>query len=601
MRRLFNILQLMMLMAVPAALLAMPHGETRTRAKARYYYMEGALQQAKGQDVLAHEYFKKAAAIDPTYLEANHAFGNSRLLVRTDTMQTRTELLNSLAMMKPFIDAFPDDFNENQFYAYAAGQLDSPQEAIRVFERIVERQPDKTTVLLQLGDAYMATHNTQKAVEALNKFEAAEGMSPQLSMRKITYLIAGADTTAALKEADALITSNPKDPNYRILKGDLLQALGKTDSVEKYYKQAEEINPEYGAAKLALATLYLNRGDSAAYDAKIYEALLSEDFGMEDKTALLAQYLQTLINQKSDTKRGDTLFSVLRDQYPHEPSIINLEARYNAAKGDTSTASELMGYVVGVEPDKEQNWGQLISYQISSQDYHGAMDSYKKATQHIPPTTTLMLLHATAAALAEDYDEAQRAYADMIHEIDPNLPVLQSADSIPTRQFTSDQLTRLSNIYTMLGDMWYGAKRLDNTFKAYDNALHFLPDNELTLNNYAYFLAVNGGDLQKARQMSRTALDYQPDNETYIDTYAWILYLLGDYKEARNYQQSAVEKAEAANEPSAELYSHYGDILFKDGEPELAVAYWEKALKLDPDNQELKQKVKTKTLIEPSK
>ena len=40
---------------------------------------------------------------------------------------------------------------------------------------------------------------------------------------------------------------------------------------------------------------------------------------------------------------------------------------------------------------------------------------------------------------------------------------------------------------------------------------------------------------------------------------------------------------------------HYGDILFMNGQPEKALEWWEKALKLDPERDVLKRTVENKT------
>lgn len=588
------IIPVMVWIAVAAASAASPGAD---RAKARYYYLEGMLREATGSDLEAHELFKRAVLADSTYREALYALATTRLMVRNDSLQTPSGMLRSLALMRPFVDAYPDDFNENQFYAYASRQLGDSREAVRVFERLATRLPAKTTALLQLGDAYMADDNPKAAVDALSRFEAVEGPSPQLAMRKMGYMASAGDTLGVIAEADRMIRENPKDPVYRIIKGDVLRVLGQTDSVEKYYLQAEEVNPEYGAAKLSLANLYLERGDSSAYDAKIYEALISEDFGMEDKRDLLAEYLQTLISQKNDTRRGDTLFKVLREQYPHEPTVINLEARYSAAKGDLDYAAELMGYVTDLEPDKEQNWGQLMSYLSAGKRFEDADRAYRRALEHITPSRDLQMVHAMGLALDGRYDDAQEAYAAIVSQIAPGAPVSGPVTDMTLKNLDYNSLMALGDIYTAIGDMWYQAGDLDKTFGAYDNALFFNPLNAMTLNNYAYFLAENKGDLEKARGMSRKAVDQEPGNDTFLDTYAWVLFRQGDYKEARNYQQKAVEIAEQNGEPSAELYSHYGDILFMDKEPDKALEYWSKALELEPDDELLQRKVKQKTFF----
>ena len=103
--------------------------------------------------------------------------------------------------------------------------------------------------------------------------------------------------------------------------------IGKPDSVLSAYKQAETLAPDNGAVKMSLANYYREIGDSIMLDNMMYDALLSEDFGIEEKISILGDYLQKLIDEKGEKSRGDYLFSVLMQQYPHEPSLLDISAR----------------------------------------------------------------------------------------------------------------------------------------------------------------------------------------------------------------------------------------------------------------------------------
>lgn len=60
--------------------------------------------------------------------------------------------------------------------------------------------------------------------------------------------------------------------------------------------------------------------------------------------------------------------------------------------------------------------------------------------------------------------------------------------------------------------------------------------------------------------------------------------------------QNALDKTK---EPSAELFEHYGDILFMLGEVDEAVTYWQRALEAGSESAELLQKkIKNKKYIE---
>lgn len=134
--------------AVTAATSSAHNDLTPQRQKARYYYLEGLRRQMDDEPAAAYEYYRRAAAIDPSYTEAASAYGTQRLAAESDTLQSRPELARSLALMRPFVDKYPDEYNEALYYAYIAARVDSLKEAIRVFERTVRLRPDLSSTLI---------------------------------------------------------------------------------------------------------------------------------------------------------------------------------------------------------------------------------------------------------------------------------------------------------------------------------------------------------------------------------------------------------------------------------------------------------------------
>ena len=150
----------------------------------------------------------------------------------------------------------------------------------------------------------------------------------------------------------------------------------------------------------------------------------------------------------------------------------------------------------------------------------------------------------------------------------------------------------LSSIYAGKGDVYYALKDTAQAFVSYEKSLSLNPTNVSVMNNYAYFLAVEGRELDKAERMSAKAVNSAPENATFLDTYAWVFFKKGDYKLALAYIEYAIKNDKGEN---AELFEHYGDILFMNGQPAEAVEWWEKALKLNPESDILNRKVRHKT------
>ena len=46
----------------------------------------------------------------------------------------------------------------------------------------------------------------------------------------------------------------------------------------------------------------------------------------------------------------------------------------------------------------------------------------------------------------------------------------------------------------------------------------------MVLNNYAYFLALEERDLERALRMAERAVEHSANNPTFLDTQAWILH-----------------------------------------------------------------------------
>lgn len=594
MRKIHSYIFIIAALVGAAALFVSAESRSPARLKARYYYLEGLKRQTEESSDEAYEFFRKAMQADPSYPEAASAFATMRLTADLDTLRTRTELARSLGLMRPMVDRYPDDYNEAVYYAYVASHSDSVKEAIRVFERTARRRPEMTSALVLLSEAYMADGNIPGALDALSRYETIEGKDPQITIKKITYQLARRDTVAALDEATSLVESNRAEPSYLILKGNMFEMMGMPDSTFHYFSQAERLNPDYGAAKLALADYYRQQGDSLSYDAKTYEALLSEDFGLEQKLSLLEEYLQKLFADKNDTSRGDHLFSVLREQYPHEPQLLDLSARFSAAKGNFREAEEEIRYAIDLTPSEEKYRSQLMTYLVADDRPEEAEKVFREMESLIPVSRNSLVLAASASQMAGHYPQAIAAYERVAKDIAPEIPLDRrlSAKDIPA-SVGYDDLQRLSQVYSSIGDCLYADKKLDKAYEAYDNALLLMPDNALALNNYAYFLAENDGDLARAEEMSRRSLEGEnADNPTFLDTYAWILYRLGDYAEAHKYQAAAVEAAENREDISSELYDHFADILSAEGNTEEAAKYYEKALSLDSDNKDIAAKLK---------
>lgn len=540
--------------------LAAPAPE-KMRAKARHYFLLGCIADAEGRNDAAFEYYKKAFRTDTSYREAGYHYGLSRLTNRLDTMATATEVDRSLEQLRQFVDSYPADIQESLYYAYASGYRGNVNEAARVYLRIDSLRPDRTSTKLALADLELGRRNYTEALRLIDRYQEIEGENPQLCVERVKILYSLRDTVGAVGETDRLIKRYPREPQYLMLRGNLHDVMGDSAARLADLMQAEKIAPQNGAVKLALADYALEHGDSAAFDQKTYEALLSEDFELAEKKELILQYLSRLFSDSADVRRGNALFKVLNQQYPHNASVLELEARYRMAISETETAIELLTYASDLEPDNPSLYEQLMTSQLLTQNYDGAMQTYRRAKKAGVMTDNMPMFYAISAFNAHKYKEAIETYSEMLMRIanfdDPTLPISQLPNGA---SLSSSDLDKMKSIYISVGDAFYSDGNTPSAYAAYDNALAIDAHDPLVLNNYAYFLSEEDRELDKALKMSREATDLEPENPTYLDTLAWILHKLGRNAEALEIQQNAMTLAEDSGYDSEEFSRHLNEI-----------------------------------------
>jgi len=143
-----------------------------------------------------------------------------------------------------------------------------------------------------------------------------------------------------------------------------------------------------------------------------------------------------------------------------------------------------------------------------------------------------------------------------------------------------DQSTLLQT-YSFLGDLYHERGDAVNSYKAYEKALKINPEQAGVLNNYAYYLSLEGKKLDKAYDMSKKAIELEPENSTYLDTFGWILYKMGKYQEAKAVFKRVLVLG--ATELNAEVIDHYAEVLYALGDYDMAFIYWNQAKDKDTE------------------
>ena len=129
--------------------------------------------------------------------------------------------------------------------------------------------------------------------------------------------------------------------------------------------------------------------------------------------------------------------------------------------------------------------------------------------------------------------------------------------------------------------------RLDVMEKLLRQVIARQPDYHHAYNALGYSLADRGVRLSEAKQLIQKALDLAPGDPFITDSLAWAEFRLGNKARAQQLLQSAFAK-----KPDPEIAAHLGEVLWSQGNTEEAKAIWKEGLRLNLDNQTLKDTLK---------
>lgn len=536
-----------------------------------------------------------ARAIDDPNLDAAASLGRYTLLLN---------LGDSLAQLQAYHDVidhyfnYPENIADGQFASDIAGKLNDIDAFIRITKSLADAYPDRTDLQMDLADGYSSAFMggdsayRDSAMMTLQSLEDRLGPEPALIMRYAWLDNSNIDTAAIVDKIRQFTLSRPTDASALYYTARMYGMFQYTDSATKYLIKACEADSTYGPAYLALADEYLRQGDSIAYDHTVIGVISSTELELDDKLRVVQSYFQNAYTDSTRTEFTDSIFTILEDQHAGEPQIYLLRGAYFATKKEYTHSAENFRYALDLDRDNVDTYRMLIEVQQKAGDTIGAIATGHMAIDKCDDNLLFPLLTA-GMEMTIDRPEAALATLDSFDISDFNNP------------------SALSSYYQTRADALYKLGQTDSAFAEYDRAIALDPDNSMAKNNAAYFMACSGIDLDRARKLAQEAVAADPLNPTQLDTYAWVLFKLKEYKDAREQIDLAlsscgVKVAEGAivvapvegnddiEEASAEIYDHAGDIYFMNGEPDIAVQFWQLAIKLESANKQILKKIQNR-------
>ena len=553
----------------------------RAQATFDYFYLEAEKSRLADDYSSAMDLYRHCLDINPQAPEALYNMGLLYLYLRSDSIGT--------AYIR---QACERDAN-NPYYLETLAALylnkRDAELAIPVLEKMASLQSRRSDILSQLVSLYSTVGDTDKAIGALNRIELLEGPSPQVSIEKFRLYKEREQLDSAFMQLQALCDDAPHDMNLRIVVGSQYMQAGDTLRALEIYDEVRRQEPNNTNLQLATMDYYRDCGKDDRYNQMRDSLLYHPDSPSQLRVLLLKSYISDVQRDSTYAPQLCAAFDTLLARPQQDTEVLIMKAAYQLySKQPREALCQTMRQVLEVDPGNETALRELLQYYAEQNDDKGVEDISRRGLNYHPEE--IAYSYYLGMALAE-----QKKLADATEVLLQGLRV-RTEDVHPHL---------VSNVFGVLGDIYYQQEKEQEAFAAYDSALVYKDDNIMCLNNYAYYLSLKGEQLDRAEEMSYRTIRQEPDNITYLDTYAWILFMKQDYAHARTYMDKVVNPERSDEELLADktlsgaLIEHAGDIYANLDEPETALRLWKLAKQKDDDTCTplLKKKIKRKKYI----
>lgn len=509
---------------------------------------------SKGEYAGAKEVLKNVVANDPSndaalyYMAMIAAYENDREQAET--------YFQAAAAIDP----------SNFWYRYRLAKLYSltgrQELAIDMYERMLKDFPKEKDIYFELVEMYASQQEYQKALDTIDEIEEVIGVTESLAMYRFNILRI-MDRAEEAYESLKKYNSRYSSPYVLSTLADYEMSMYNDSTALAYYDEALSLASDYAPALLGKAeTMRITRRYDEYFDV-LYDYIDGQGAPVEAK----AEYLMAVL-QRTDPKfirsfrpQLDVAMFKAVEAHPKDSVALQTAAIYFYSTERHDQAKVFFKENAETYPESFGAAADYVEFLMYADQWEDLSREGRKAYERFPKETTFLEMASVGDYNLGDFSKVLEICEEVL-EVAPR-------DSSKTLR-----------AWSTMGDVYYKLGESKKAYKAYDKALKVNPDYVYVLNNYAYYLSMEGRKLKKAHDMSHKTVVAEPDNSTYLDTYGWILYLQGRLNDAKVQFKKAMLYG---GKESAVILDHYAEVLYALKEYDVAFIYWNMALQRNDD------------------
>lgn len=472
---------------------------------------------------------------------------------------------------------------------YKTGDYD---EGMRWARGALDTSFDTTRIYYTIASGYIGKRDFRGALPYYERLLARDSTNTDL-YTSISMLYEGLEELAEARAVMSAVPDSLRTVDVYMRLGMLAGKMSDHSAALRYYRDAHLADSTDVSALIGIGTAFdvINVKDSAIlyYEQAFRSDTLQMSVGKRlvelytdtDRYAQVVRLAPELLQREyhdTNTRRnlGFALYKSGRPQEALEQFMITSRidpddaySRFYAAKiyldvALYEKAREEIERALRIAPDFVELWVYLCFIGIDTRDFETAQYALTEATHRGGDVVQLYYLFGALAEMQEEYEDAYAYYGKALHEDGENIAALEALASLcETMGRSREALTYFTRIIS-----------LDSL-------------NAPALNYVGYTYAEKNDSLDYALDLIQRALEIEEDNAYFMDSRGWVYYRMGLYDKAREDLEHAAHLVD-----DAVILQHLGDVHRELGAIEQALQTYRRALEQDPDNNEIKNKIR---------
>lgn len=482
------------------------------------------------------------------------------------------------------------NYSEAESYAFKAVQLDSKniwyvrllsliyeknqklENAIQILEKNLIHFPNEMDIRLQLAEMYIRNSQYRKAIALYDTIESYIGINEEISIQKQRIYLLLNEPEKAIKEIQNLLQIFPYELKHYHALYELYVKTNQNELAIQTLEKLLTINPDETLTLFKVADYYKSQKNDEKEMFYLKKAFANPNISIEIKT----EYLMERISQDTSAQNRNKvlqLASLIQDNKGNESIIFALKGDLANISNQPDSARYYYKKALQSNDQNQLLWNRILELDTKLEKPDILLEDAKNAVEIFPNEPVFIYYLGFANYQLQNYKNAIKNFEKLLKLID------------------SSEEDMIAEVYQLLANAYHYDKNYKKSDEVFEKLLQYDPDNPITLNNYAYYLAVRGENLEKALNMIERVIKTNPDEPSFQDTYGWVLYKMKRYDEALKW----IEKAYNTKK-SADICEHLGDIYFVKGNKSKALELWNEAKKLGGKSEELERKIQTGSL-----